>query len=96
MQHREGDLQKIPNPHCLGHPMGVMVTPITPLASSPLCSHGFQDTQNFSQGSNILNPAVHALQEPLAVLVHKPWGDFPVQLPSLPQDLGTQELVALG
>lgn len=30
------------------------------------------------------------------MLVHKPWGEFPVQLLSLPQDLGTQELVALG
>lgn len=61
MQHRESDLQKILNPHCLGHSMGVMVTLVTPLASSPLCSHGFQDTQTFSQRSNILNPAVHAL-----------------------------------
>lgn len=73
MQHREGDLQKVLNPHCLGHPMGVMVTPVTPLASSPLCSHEFQDIQNVSQGSNILNPDVHALRELLAVLVHKPW-----------------------
>lgn len=86
MQHREGDLQKILNPHCLGHPMGVTVTP---LASSPLSSHRFQDIQNFSKGSNVLNPAVHALQEPLAVLVYKPWV-------SSGEDLGTQELVALG
>lgn len=61
MQHREGDLQKILNPHCLGHPMGVMITLVIALASSPLCSHRFQDIQTFSQGPSILNPAVHAL-----------------------------------
>ncbi|KAF4795744.1 regulator of G-protein signaling 19 [Turdus rufiventris] len=54
----------------------------------------FQDIQNFSKGSNILNTAVHALQEPLAVLVHKPWGEFSAPQPG--EDLGTQELVALG
>lgn len=88
MQQTEGHLQKILNPHCLGHPVSVMVTVVTPQASSSLCSHGLQDIQTFSLGSNILNPAVHVLQEPLAVLIHKPWGEFPVPPSSGPGDTG--------